>query len=355
MKKNLSLLLVIVFAVALFAGCGTGTATPSASTSVEPSASAAPSTEPTAGAPETVKTGLAVITSVAKSADAGEKDGLAQADSVIVAVTVDAAGKIIDCVIDTAQSQVNFNTAGELVTPLDTEFKTKNELGADYGMAKASTLGKDWFEQAAAFSDYVVGKTVAEIKGIAVDETGHATGADLTASVTVSITGYIDAIEKAVANAQDLGATAADTISLGTTTNIGKSKNVAADADGLVQIYSTYTAITTNADGVITSCIIDASQSNINFDAAGKITTDLTVAPQTKDELGDAYGMKKASTIGKEWNEQAAAFAAYVTGKTAADVAGIAVSEGYAGDADLKASVTVHITDFLAIIAKAAA
>jgi hypothetical protein len=302
-----------------------------------------------------VKTGFAVITSIEKSKDAGEADGLAQADSVLVAVTVDAAGKIVDCVIDTAQSKANFNTAGEIVTPLDTEFKTKNELGANYGMSKNSSIGKDWFEQAAALADYVVGKTVEEVKGIAVDAEGHATGADLTASVTVSISGYITAIEKAVANAQDLGATAADTVRIGTVTNIAKSKNVAADAEGLVQFYSTYTALTMSTDGVITSCIIDASQSNVNFDATGKITTDLTVAPQTKDELGDAYGMKKASTIGKEWNEQAATFAAYVTGKTAAEVAGIAVSEGYAGDADLKASVTVHITDFLAIIAKAAA
>jgi hypothetical protein len=360
MKKTLALLLVIVFAVALMAGCGSTTATPSTSpsTSVEPSA--APSTdpsasvEPSAAAPETVKTGFAVVTSIDKSKDAGEEDGLAQADSVLVAVIVDNTGKILNCVIDTAQSKANFNAKGEVVTPLDTAFMTKNELGADYGMSKASTIGKDWFEQAAVLADYFVGKTVAEIKGIAVDAEGHATGSDLTASVTIKINGYIDAVEKAVANAQELGATAGDTIGIGTATNIAKSANVS-DKDGLVQFYSTYTAVTKDASGMVTSCIIDASQSNINFDATGKITTDLTVAPQTKNELGDAYGMKKASSIGKEWNEQAAAFAAYVTGKTAAEVAGIAVSEGYAGDADLKASVTVHITDFMAIIAKALA
>jgi hypothetical protein len=273
---------------------------------------------------------------------------------VIVAVTVGADGKILDCVIDTAQSKANFDATGKILTPLDTEFKTKNELGAEYGMAKASSIGKDWFEQAAVLADYFVGKTVDEIKGMTLDAEGHATSTDLTASVTIKVNGYIDAVAKAVANAQDLGASSTDTISVGTVTNIAKSKDVS-DKDGLIQFYSTYTAITTNASGVITSCIIDASQSNVNFDATGKITTDLTVAPQTKNELGDAYGMKKASTIGKEWNEQAAAFAAYVTGKTAAEVAGIAVSEGYAADADLKASVTVHITDFLAIIAKAAA
>lgn len=354
MKKTLAILLVVVIAVALFAGCGTSKPAPSATPSASAPASAPASTEPSA-APETVKTGLAVVTSIAKSADAGEKDGLAQADSLIVAVTVGTDGKIVSCVIDQAQTKVSFNAKGELVTALDTAFKTKNELGAEYGMGKASSIGKEWNEQAAAFAQYVVGKTTDEVKGIAVNEEGVPTAADLTASVTVHVTDFIDGVQKAVANARELGAAAADKLSLGTVTNIAKSKNAAADADGLAQIYSTYTAITTGTGGVITSCIIDASQSNINFNTSGKITTDLTVAPQTKNELGDAYGMKKASSIGKEWNEQAAAFAAYVTGKTAAEVAGIAVSEGYAGDADLKASVTVHITDFLAIIAKAAA
>ena len=37
--------------------------------------------------------------------------------------------------------------------------------------------------------------------------------------------------------------------------------------------------------------------------------------------------MKKASGIGKEWNEQAAAFAKYVEGKTANEIAAIAVDE----------------------------
>ena len=55
-----------------------------------------------------------------------------------------------------------------------------------------------------------------------------------------------------------------------------------------------------------------------------------------------------------EWNEQAASFAAYITGKTAADVAGIAVDETTKPtDADLLTSVTIKIGDFQALIAKA--
>ena len=57
-----------------------------------------------------------------------------------------------------------------------------------------------------------------------------------------------------------------------------------------------------------------------------------------------------------EWNVQAANFAAYVTGKTAAEVAGIAVNEGTKPtDVDLSAGVTIAIGGFQALIAKALA
>lgn len=345
MKKLLALLLVTIMAVALFAGCNADNTTDPTAT---PSGTVEPSTD------VSVKTGLAIINSLVKSKDAGEEEGLAEVDSTIVAVTVDNDGVIMDCVIDMVQTKVNFNASGEITTPLDTEFLTKNDLGDEYGMKANSSIGKEWYEEAAALAAYVEGKTVEEVMSIAVDESGHATDADLTASVTVSITGYLAAIEKAVANAVDYGASATDTISVGTVTNIAKSEN-AGEEDGLVQAYSTYIAVTKDADGVITSCIIDASQGNVNFDATGKITTDLTVAPMTKDEIGFDYGMKNASSIGKEWFEQAASFALYVTGKTAAEVEGIAVSEGYAADEDLFASVTIHITDFKAALAKALA
>ena len=94
---------------------------------------------------------------------------------------------------------------------------------------------------------------------------------------------------------------------------------------------------------------------SVKFDATGSITTDLTAAPQTKNELGENYGMVAWGGAIAEWDAQAAAFASYITGKTAADVAGIAVDEKTAPtDADLTASVTIKIGGFQALIAKAA-
>jgi len=78
----------------------------------------------------------------------------------------------------------------------------------------------------------------------------------------------------------------------------------------------------------------------------------LTAPVKTKNELGDDYGMKAWGGAKYEWYEQAASFAKYVTGKTAAEVAGIAVSEGKPADTDLSSSVTISIGGFQALIAK---
>ncbi len=302
-----------------------------------------------------VKTGLAVITELNKSTDAGAKPGLAEIDSTVVAVTVDGNGKIVKCAIDMVQSKINFDASGKLITPKDTTFPTKNELGEKYGMKKASKIGKEWKEQAGALAKYVEGKTIKEIKGIAVDQGQHATGSDLKTSVTISIGEYIEAIEKAVAHAQALGASSSDVLGLGVVTNMSHSVN-AGEKPGLAEGYSYYIAITKDSKNKITSCLIDASQGQVNFNTSGKITTNLKVRAKTKNELAESYGMKKVSKIGKEWNEQALAFAKYVTGKTPSEVANIAVNkEGHATGSDLLASVTVGIMDFKAALAKAAA
>ncbi|MDD4699476.1 MAG: hypothetical protein PHV07_04350 [Oscillospiraceae bacterium] len=343
MKKLFAVVIALAIILVTFVGCSKN----------EPNNSSTPNTSTTAEGG--LKTGLAIISTIESSKDAGEKDGLAQSDSTIIAVTVDSNGKITNCIIDAAQTKANFSAEGKMVTPLNTEFKTKMELGSDYDMIKASKIKKEWNEQASALASYVIGKTVSEVKGIAVNEKGVPTKEDLTASVTVSIGGFVSAIEKAVANAKSLGAKAGDKLGLGVTTNIEKSKD-AGEKDGQVQVYSTYSAVTFGADNKITSCAIDASQNNVNFGKTGKITSDLAAEMKSKVELGNGYGMKGNSDISKEWFEQSDAFANYVVGKTLDEVKGIAVNDEFkTTDEELKASVTVSIGDFMKAIEKSSA
>lgn len=336
MKKLLSLVLCVVLVMSILTACK--------------SDSKESSSKNTA-----VKTGLAVITEAGKSKDAGDEDGLAQANSTAVAILVDDKGVIKNCVIDVIQPKINFSTAGELTTDMAAEFVSKKELGDSYGMKGQSSIGKEWFEQAKALEKYVIGKTADEVKGIALNEEGKATAGDLTASVTVSIGEILEAIEKAVNNAESLGASANDKLGLGMISGLGHSVS-AAEEDGLAQAYTHYAVLTLDKDGKITSSIIDASQANINFSKEGKITTDLAAGFKTKVELGNDYGMKAQSSIGKEWFEQAKAFSDYIKGKTVADVTGLAINEeGVATDADLVSSVTVGIGEFLTVVDKAGA
>lgn len=368
MKKIVALVLSLALAVIAFAGCKAAPQAPAvteAPAATEAAATEAPTeapaaTEAPAEATEApaagAKTGLAVVTSVANSKAAAEEDGVAQTDSMVVAVIVDENGVITKCAIDSVQAKIGFSKEGKLTTDPTTTFPTKQELGSSYGMAKASPIGKEWNEQIDALAAYCVGKTAEEVKGIAMTEKTAPADADLAASCTISIAGYINAIAKAVENAQVLGASAGDQLGLSITTNMSKSADVTADKAGVAQAYSTFAVVTTGADGAITSAIIDACQANVNFDATGAITSDLAAEIKTKNELGADYGMAKASSIGKEWNEQAAAFAAYCVGKTAEAVKGIAMdAQGLAADADLVASVTVHIGDFMAVVSSAAA
>lgn len=332
MKKGLALVLILVLAFTALTACGKSGGSNG----------------------KAIKTGLGVVTSVASSKNAEDKDGVAETDSYVAAVTVGSDGKIIECKLDAAQTQIGFSKDGKITSDKTAAVPTKQERGADYGMKGQSKIGKEWNEQADSFAKYCVGKTLDEVKGIAVTEEGTAKDTDLASSVTVHIGDFISVVAKAVENAQDLGAKSGDKLGLGIGTTIDKSTDAAADTDGLAEAYSYYTAVTVDSSSKISSCAIDASISDINFNATGAITSDLTTAVQTKQEKKDAYGMKAQSKIGKEWYEEANSFAKYVTGKTLDQVKGIAVNDqGTPSDSDLASSVTVHIAPFTGVIEKA--
>lgn len=151
---------------------------------------------------EDLKMGLAVIANAGKSKDAVDGEGTAQADVDIASVIVDAEGKIVECTIDSLQTRIQFDETGKITTDLDTEILTKQELGEQYGLKEASSIGKEWNEQANAFAEYCIGKTAEEISGIAVTEGGTAEDADLAASCTIYFGGFQELVVKAVNNAK---------------------------------------------------------------------------------------------------------------------------------------------------------
>jgi len=152
-----------------------------------------------------------------------------------------------------------------------------------------------------------------------------------------------------------LAASALAATGVGSTTAVSAAA-ATADAAGSVTVTTTMCAVTLDDEGKFAAVAFDVIESKAGFDAAGAIAGEVNAAPQTKAELGEAYGMKAISPIGKEWNEQMDALAAWCVGKTPAEVLGMAFGEnGKPTDADLIAGCTIYINDHLKALEKAVA
>ena len=71
-------------------------------------------------------------------------------------------------------------------------------MGADYGLKKSSSLGKEWDEQIAAFEEWAVGKDAATVLAM----TDPSQDETLSTQVDLDLTPYLKALEKAVENAK---------------------------------------------------------------------------------------------------------------------------------------------------------
>lgn len=332
MKKILALVLALVL-VASFAACG----------------------EKPAQEAE-YKLGMGVVVSLDSS-----KDATAQADATVATVVLDKDGKIVAADLDCAQTKVTADS--DLAT---VDVRTKKEKKEDYNMKGVSATygniegGAEWYEQAAAFAQKMVGKTVNDVKALATElKNDHnvATDADIYAVCTMDITDFKAAFVAACEDAQAKSFKTAGTFKLG----LGVSTDVSGSTAAVAQLYSTFAATVVDADGKVLAAIVDAIQPKVAFGEDGNVGE--KTYKNTKRVLKEEYNMKGTSanmgTIegGAEWYEQAAAFTDKMVGKTAADIAAIATEvkndHNVAADADLYAVCTMDITAIKADLAEA--
>jgi hypothetical protein len=157
--------------------------------------------------------GVAAKTTAAESTAAtAEAEGVVKMYTDFAAAVI-ADDKIIATLNDAIQPQIKINAAGEIVEKSFTE--TKRNLKEGYNMATYGASmdnngdGKvlEWYLQSEAFSNYVVGKTGAEVASMQTKtlENGYQISADdalLTAGCTIQITGICAVVAQAANNAR---------------------------------------------------------------------------------------------------------------------------------------------------------
>ena len=353
MKKFLAISLVVLMALTTFVACGNNTPEETVVDTVADTTAA--------DVVETVKFGMGVHAYYGTASDAdGDTDGKADLTATVAAVLVDAEGKVVKCDIDTMDLSAAYTSVGTAVVA--DSYATKAELGDSYGMAlyggDNNGDGKvlEWYAQADALEGVIVGKTAEEVKALVAGYYG--TDEVQAAGCTIGIPDYVNAVVKAIENAVESGATANDTVKVGTVIAV-ESKDATADANGSVEFEVSVAATATNG-GKVTACDADAIQATVSFDAAGKALTDTTVEILTKGEKGDNYGMAAYGSDlngdGKvlEWYAQADAFCAACLDKNADGIAALVVN-GYQAVEDVQtAGCTMGVADIAAALVKAA-
>ena len=356
MKRSLCLLLSLLLLSVSCANGGNasegGDETPAAPEAASVETEAAP--EETAEPAGAYKLGLGVSLSTDSS-----KAGNAQVDATTAAVVLDAEGKIVAVKIDVAQNKMDV-TDGEVDT--EAAFRTKLEKLDDYGMRDRSPIGKEWFEQAEAFEQFVTGKTVEEIEALetVATDNGHIVAVDeeLLAGCTISIGEFKEALLKACNDEQGMYFDAEGEFKLGLAINSTAAESTAATEEeaGVVKMYSEYGAVVVDENGVILAALTDATQPQIAIDEDGEIGE--IKFGGTKRELKEGYNMVAFSDATLEWYEQAWNFVNFALGKTAEDLRATETVENGShtvfADEELRASCSISITGMINVLAKAA-
>ncbi len=293
-----------------------------------------------------LKLGLGVYTVVPEGENATkEKTGSSELNTTVAAVLLDDAGKIIKCDVDAVSVAVKFDAKGKVEAA--GEIKSKYELGESYNMKMAGAK-KEWFQQADAFEETVKGKTLDEVKGIKKGDESLT-----TVGCTIDVNDFVLALEKAIKNAKDSEATEKNDLKVGMAYNISTWQNATAEVAGKAEVAVTVSSVAIDGNKKVVASTNDCVIPFVSFDKDGKIAGVYGSESTTKREAGDSYGMKAASSVGKEWYEQADAFAGYIVGKDEKAITASADNTGKSGTELVTAGCTINVNDMIKATVKA--
>lgn len=147
--------------------------------------------------------GLGVYTDFLKSKSKTEDKGAVANMDTYFTISAIKDKKIVTNFMDCIQCIVTYDVDGQITTKLQEVLKTKQELKESYNLKSQSFIKKEWYEQANAFSKWVIDKDINAIKSMKVkNDDGKITTeeVDLMNSVTIDVSHYIKAIENSTKN-----------------------------------------------------------------------------------------------------------------------------------------------------------
>ena len=277
MKRIVSLLIALLLVATALVACNNKT--PEETTPVE--------TTPENNAPveKTYTFAFAVDTSISGT----------KVTNYVLALVLGEDGKIVAARFDCTDIQPELDEAGALVAA--TGILSKVELGDDYGMNSGT-----WAEQAKAFEDAIVGKTVEE--AAAIDMT-------LVAGCTMPYTpfSFKALLTEAGASENKIQFTTAAPITVG----VALDSYTKSGKGGKVQAFSEVAAVVF-ADGKVVAAAIDSIEQGFVITEGQLVANEALLS---KAEQGDDYvkGGMSAS-----WQAQGLVFANALVGLTAEQV-----------------------------------
>lgn len=216
----------------------------------------------------TLKTGYTI------DFNSSKKDKV-QINGTIAIIVIDDDSRIVSCFIDT------FEHAAYLYDkePSISSLKTKKQIGDEYMLGKygfdvnGDGVIKKWYEQAAEFEKYVIGKTVDEVCAMTTitSKDGYITSSDddlLNAGCTIDISDFINAISNTVNDSEAVSFVTKESFDL--TVSIESSKNYSYSATDL-------------SDGAV--CIITKCNASVNQNNNTLSSSSFSICPEARFDL----------------------------------------------------------------------
>ena len=304
--------------------------------------------------------GMGIVVDIDSSTDTR-----AHVVSTVATVVMDTTGKILLCRIDVADNKMYTDA----IDPADYNFRSKMELGDEYGMGSYGPSGIEWYKQAQAFENYVVGMTaedVANIKTQKPEGSGSIISADdalLSAGCTIDISDFIEAVKKACTDTNSMTFTAypnSFTLGVAISSSAEDSYGYKDGRYSKIVMRSDF-ASAVICDEKILASLNDAIRPEFDIEYDYIFGVSFNGLYRELKHLSDmVWGDNNNDGIILQWYQQSEAFSKHVVGMTADDVQNMQTAANSAGyqmstdDALLSAGCTIDITPLKTVLAKAA-